>query len=658
MKYGTHEVIHVIARNAEMRRVFQGRDLIYEIPDFIPELEDFVSTLGKNHDCVRLVCDSIPSGTEYYPKFPSHFTFETRCRLSKLKQYETKYYTYYKQSSYNFLRAYLNLPDSSSYILYDPGVYTLFHMSTYTDTSTYCRFSLYALHTDSSNYVRSYSGYNYVPNIPDSTGQYVPFVYDTYNVNTERYADCSTGFVIFDAGYVMGENIYVKTNFCPTEDEYHTYKTYIEITEDSSNNIIIPHLEIDGVDYSRSFSYDKSISIHDYIYAPNMTSTDAYANLKPSVGSSPVPMVEVQSFNNGNLVMNFRDNTPLMSRSSYNTTNNLGTRIDYNTFNIKIDYELFPEEDWIKIHGTRVPYPLSENVPKDLGSILIQCVPTTNVSYPGSEVVHPIALYCSQVQYLGYDPTDDYHFPKIQYGDSTGDKYFIINSQTETYYNVDTVHADIELEYIANGPDEDTTKSCYFDTGLVIGTFFPKVEVKAATYNTSSTCTLIGGVKGNSWDGVILDAHRNGSAFASARFNTTVITADVSINSNEVFTSLGYLNNSEVDPNNSNRRKGYLIYNGSHTYNYSYIPVPGNKGVNVCLLAQGRESGVTITAAPSGTKIYYAKIWDNNTLIRNYIPVLHYINNQYVPCFKDQVNGTYIYNSGTDDPVYAFKTIS
>ena len=52
------------------------------------------------------------------------------------------------------------------------------------------------------------------------------------------------------------------------------------------------------------------------------------------------------------------------------------------------------------------------------------------------------------------------------------------------------------------------------------------------------------------------------------------------------------------------------------------------------------------------TRIYYMKIWRDNNLIRFYIPVLHYINGQYTPCFYDKVNDTYIYNLGTDTPTY------
>jgi hypothetical protein len=45
-------------------------------------------------------------------------------------------------------------------------------------------------------------------------------------------------------------------------------------------------------------------------------------------------------------------------------------------------------------------------------------------------------------------------------------------------------------------------------------------------------------------------------------------------------------------------------------------------------------------------KLYYIKIWDNGTLVRDFIPVLDENN---VACLYDKVSGTYYYNAGTDD---------
>lgn len=45
-------------------------------------------------------------------------------------------------------------------------------------------------------------------------------------------------------------------------------------------------------------------------------------------------------------------------------------------------------------------------------------------------------------------------------------------------------------------------------------------------------------------------------------------------------------------------------------------------------------------------RLYYMKIWDNGSLVRDYIPVLDENN---VACLYDKVSGTYYYNAGSGD---------
>lgn len=44
-------------------------------------------------------------------------------------------------------------------------------------------------------------------------------------------------------------------------------------------------------------------------------------------------------------------------------------------------------------------------------------------------------------------------------------------------------------------------------------------------------------------------------------------------------------------------------------------------------------------------KLYYCKIYDDDTLVRDYIPVIHY----GIPCLYDKVNKDYTYNAGTGE---------
>ena len=66
-------------------------------------------------------------------------------------------------------------------------------------------------------------------------------------------------------------------------------------------------------------------------------------------------------------------------------------------------------------------------------------------------------------------------------------------------------------------------------------------------------------------------------------------------------------------------------------------------------------------AGPSATKkamsgsirLYNIKVYDTSgTLVNNYTPVRHYNNGSYVPCLKDSVNNTYLYNSGSGTFTY------
>ena len=47
-----------------------------------------------------------------------------------------------------------------------------------------------------------------------------------------------------------------------------------------------------------------------------------------------------------------------------------------------------------------------------------------------------------------------------------------------------------------------------------------------------------------------------------------------------------------------------------------------------------------------GIKIYYFQIYDNDTLVRDFVPVLDY---NGVPCMFDKVTETFFYNQGTGD---------
>ena len=65
-----------------------------------------------------------------------------------------------------------------------------------------------------------------------------------------------------------------------------------------------------------------------------------------------------------------------------------------------------------------------------------------------------------------------------------------------------------------------------------------------------------------------------------------------------------------------------------------------------------RNNGSVSANKPANAKIYYCKIWDNNILIRDLIPVLDANN---VPCMFDKVTDQFFYNQGTKQFTYKLK---
>ena len=217
---------------------------------------------------------------------------------------------------------------------------------------------------------------------------------------------------------------------------------------------------------------------------------------------------------------------------------------------------------------------------------------------------------------------------------------------------------DILLEYIANGADTNSTVNVGFDTSVnVINTPFMKIEAKVSMYRKTSV-NVLGAVRKNSWDGIAMYLYRNSTQVASCRFNNTVVDSSVSVNLNTPTTMTMYYDTSEVDPSNNNKYKCKFIVDGNTYTSDSYIAYP-TRDFNIIISGQNTmestDNTVSLNTNPSGLKTYYVKIWSSDNLIRFYIPVLHYINGQYTPCFYDKVNNSYIYNLGTDTPVYSFQ---
>ena len=86
-------------------------------------------------------------------------------------------------------------------------------------------------------------------------------------------------------------------------------------------------------------------------------------------------------------------------------------------------------------------------------------------------------------------------------------------------------------------------------------------------------------------------------------------------------------------------RGGEQIWSASGTFQCNY---------NAYLFCTNRAG--TVNEPIDNLKIYYAKIWDNGTLVRDYIPVL---DKGGVACLYDKVNKQFYYNAGSGAFTYA-----
>ena len=207
---------------------------------------------------------------------------------------------------------------------------------------------------------------------------------------------------------------------------------------------------------------------------------------------------------------------------------------------------------------------------------------------------------------------------------------------------------DICLEYIDNGTVR-TVPNVYFDSS-VIPTTLTKFEVKFSHHVNTINTALFGSI--DSEESVrsrcmfYMYAGTEGNIISYKYFcidavgkNDDAPVVDVP----HTVTLYGTGTTSSLTSLN-------MICDGS-TYSKSYS-LPGMQNAQSIYLFARNKNGTADKLCAASTRIYYMKIWEDNNLIRFYIPVLHYINGQCTPCFYDKVNNTYIYNLGTDDVTY------
>ena len=99
-----------------------------------------------------------------------------------------------------------------------------------------------------------------------------------------------------------------------------------------------------------------------------------------------------------------------------------------------------------------------------------------------------------------------------------------------------------------------------------------------------------------------------------------------------------------IDMNNHNKASTYdTNHNLLCTQNLSTTTFTTGENLFLFVSLDTRQGTPIFSGAPS-VKIYSAKIYDNDILVRDYIPVL---DKNGVPCMYDKVEGKFYYNAGT-----------
>lgn len=178
----------------------------------------------------------------------------------------------------------------------------------------------------------------------------------------------------------------------------------------------------------------------------------------------------------------------------------------------------------------------------------------------------------------------------------------------------------------------ESTGTQYIDTDVI---FNINCEINSKflfTNNVNNNNVAIYGLKQASSSGTI--------SFNIIPYNSNVYTSfgnqiDIKYLKDDTFTNASnYLHN-----------KSGLWVDGVKKISYNNVSV-GSNNLSIYLFARNNNGSFD---RPSWAKIYYLKIFDNNNLVRDYIPVLDSSNR---PCLFDKVEKKFYYNQGTGEFLY------
>ncbi len=180
-----------------------------------------------------------------------------------------------------------------------------------------------------------------------------------------------------------------------------------------------------------------------------------------------------------------------------------------------------------------------------------------------------------------------------------------------------------QLEYI------ETTGTQYIDTGIYPNGLI-RMTAKIETLRAGTEISAFSGVIHSGFTGVwqVVYSYQGG--------------VDFNVSQQEIVFSQSYVGIQDFDIDQINKT---IICNGITKY-MTETPVavePGHSNIPL-----GRYQ-YEIGPGPSNFwygKIYFTKLYDNNILVRDMIPVL---DKNGTPCMYDKVSNTFFYNAGTGD---------
>lgn len=186
----------------------------------------------------------------------------------------------------------------------------------------------------------------------------------------------------------------------------------------------------------------------------------------------------------------------------------------------------------------------------------------------------------------------------------------------------------IELDYLKS------TGVQYIDTGFIANQD-TKVEMKYKMSQSKELMTSAVPIFGSRTNGTknayYFAIEKNGRLFFNYNTKYQYTTSINDLNEHIILYDKNYI---------------YLDSNSITSLLYNNFSCPAN----MLLFGASVDGFIKLSSYLS---IYYTKIWDNNTLIRDFIPVLK----DGIPCMFDRVNNEYYYNEASNaDFKYGYKT--